>query len=473
MFAAAILVGCLASNVNVATPRDSSSPASSASSLPADQTADIARDAYIYAYPLILMEFTRRVGTNVADTKNFGKAPMDVFANAPAFPDANFTDVVRPNADTLYSTLWFDVSNEPLIVRVPDSGGRYYLLPMLDMWSDIFASTGARTTGTGPQLLAITGPNWRGTLPEGVIAVRSPTAFGWILGRTQTNGKADYAAVRQFQAALAPTPLSRWGKPLTATSAPIETAWDSTTPPVDQVENLSPAAFFTLFHELVQANPPHANDYPILHRMQRIGIDPAKPFAFDKLSPDVQRALTTAKPEALGKIKTYFTTLGAPSGGWRTNQRGLGTYGTDYLTRATVAFAGLGANVVEDAIYPTAITDADGKPFSSDNRYVLHFDKGNIPPARAFWSLTMYDERQLFTANPIDRFAIGDRDKLKANADGSIDIYIQRDSPGKDKESNWLPAPTKGAFTMNLRLYWPKTSALDGSWLPPGVRRVN
>jgi hypothetical protein len=140
----------------------------------------------------------------------------------------------------------------------------------------------------------------------------------------------------------------------------------------------------------------------------------------------------------------------------------IGTYGTDYLHRAGVAYGGYGANAIQDALYPTAFADADGKPFSSDKRYVLHFAKDQTPPVRAFWSLTMYDERQLFTANPINRFAIGDRDKLIFNGDGSLDLYIQRESPGKDKESNWLPAPKSGAFTMNLRLYWPKIEATNG-----------
>lgn len=159
--------------------------------------------------------------------------------------------------------------------------------------------------------------------------------------------------------------------------------------------------------------------------------------------------------------------------GWQTNVTAIGTYGTDYLHRAGVAYGGYGANVIEDALYPTAFADADGKPFSSDKRYLLHFAKDQTPPVRGFWSLTMYDERQLFTANSIDRYAIGDRDKLTFNTDGSLDLYIQSESPGKDREANWLPAPKSGSFTMNLRLYWPKAEATNGSWAPPPVNRVD
>jgi hypothetical protein len=184
------------------------------------------------------------------------------------------------------------------------------------------------------------------------------------------------------------------------------------TPPTEQVEKMTPAAYFSLFAELTKFNPPHAHDYPILDQMRRIGIEPGKTFDFASASPEVQRALTEAGPAALKKIKAQFLRAGVANAGWRTNLSAVGTYGADYLSRAGVAFAGLGANTIEDAVYPTAVTDADGKPFSSDNRYVLHFDKNQLPAVRGFWSLTMYNEKQAFAANPIDRYAIGDRDKL-------------------------------------------------------------
>jgi hypothetical protein len=422
--------------------------AATPATLPPDQIGELATNAYIYAYPLIMMEITRRVSTNFADASQFGKAPMNQFGSVPAFPDATFTDVVRPNADTLYSIVWFDVSQEPLLISVPDSGGRYFLLEMLDMWTEVFASPGKRTTGTNAQLLAIAGPGWHGDLPAEAMLIKSPTAIGWIIGRTQTNGKVDYDAVHKFQAGLVATPLSQCAKPYRPPPGKINPDWDTKRSPTEQVEKLSPAAYFSLFTELTKLNPPHANDYPILHQLARMGIEPGKPFAFDKASPEIQRALTEAGPAALKKIKAYFLKAGEEHEGWRTNLTEVGTYGADYLARAGVAYAGLGANTIEDAVYPTAITDIDGKPFSSDNRYVLHFDKDQIPQVRGFWSLTMYNEKQAFAANPIDRYAIGDRDKLAFNPDGSLDLYIQRESPGKDRESNWLPAPASGPFTM-------------------------
>jgi hypothetical protein len=453
-------------------PANAQARASMSAALPSDQSGEAAINAYIYAYPLILMEITRRVSTNVADTRQFARAPMNQFANVPAFPDATYTDVVRPNVDTLYSLMWFDVSQEPLLISVPDSGTRFYLLQMCDMWTDVFDSPGKRTTGTSAQVLAIAGPGWQGQLPAEATLIYSPTAIGWIIGRTQTNGKADYDAVHKFQAGLITTPLSQWGKPYQPPTGKINPNVDMRTPTVDQVERLSPGAYFSLFAELTKLNPPHANDYPILHQMRRIGIEPGKPFAFDRASPEIQRALTEAGPPAFKKIKARISKAGVPSAGWRTNLTAIGTYGADYLSRAFVAYVGLGSNTIEDAVYPTAIADAEGKPFSSDSRYILHFNKDQVPPVRAFWSLTMYNEKQLLAANPIDRFAIGDRDKLAFNADGSLDLYIQRESPGRDKEPNWLPAPASGSFTMNMRLYWPKAEVLDGTWSPPGVTQV-
>lgn len=447
-------------------------PLASAHSLSKQEAQEIAVDAYVYAYPLVMMELTRRISTNVPAPIG-SKAPMNTFVHLVAFPDATFTDVVRPNADTLYSLLWFDVSKEPLLIKVPDSGGRYYLLEMTDMWTDVFASPGTRTTGTGEQLLALAGPGWQGELPPGADLIRTPTATGWIIGRTQTNGATDYDNVHKFQAGLSATPLSAWGTDYKPPRLAVNPEWDMKTPPVEQVDKLAPEGFFALYAELTKANPAHANDYPILHRMRRLGIESGKAFSMASLSPAAQEAVQSAWPEARKRIVDTAPKSGVLVNGWRINLTAVGTYGADYLHRAAVAYFGLGANTVEDAVYPTAFTDVDGEPMLSDNRYIIHFDKDQIPPVNAFWSVTMYNEKQAFAANPINRYAIGDRDKLQFNQDGSLDIYVQRDSPGADKESNWLPAPANGNFTMNMRLYWPKPAVLDGSWMPPRAHKSN
>jgi hypothetical protein len=440
---------------------------------PQDEAAEIAADAYVYAYPLVLMDVTRRVLTNsVAPDARTGRgAPVNQFAHLRLLLDATFTDVVRANADTLYSSLWFDVRREPLVVRVPDSRGRYYLLQLLDAWADVFASLGKRTTGTGPQTFAIAGPGWAGEpLPAGVELIRSPTAVGWMVGRTQTDGTADYAAVHAFQDGMTATPLSAWGTDYRPPRGNVHP--DFRWPPAAQVAEMDAAAFFGRFAELTRHNPPHANDHPILARMRRLGLVPGVPFDLASIDITARAALEAAVPVALERITGWFARGREPVNGWRMLGPPVGTYGTAYLDRAGVSYVALGANVPEDSIYPTAIVDADGEAFDSAGRYELRFAGHEVPPARAFWSLTLYDDRQLFADNPIGRYSVGDRDDLRYSEDGSLTLYVQRDTPGAGKESNWLPAPKSGGFSLSLRLFWPRAEALDGRWQPPAVRRV-
>jgi hypothetical protein len=433
---------------------------------------EIAMEAYIYAYPLVLMELTRRVFTNVAQPDAHGHAPMNRFGHKQAFPDPSFTEVVRPNADTLYSMLWFDVSKEPLMIHVADAADRYYLLEIMDMWTDVFASPGTRTTGSGAQTFAIRGPKWMGPIPRGAAEIRSPTEQGWILGRTQTNGKADYDAVHRFQSRLVAKPYSDYGDGAPPRKGEVHPDIDMSAP-AGQVEKLDAGAFYSIFARTARANPPHGNDYPILARMARLGLEPGRAFDIGSIEQVARTALNDTAPLALPKIKTALLKTARVVNGWMMTDPPIGTYGTDYLRRAAIAYFGLGANLAEDAAYPCMLTEADGTPLDSAKRYVLHFDKGQTPPARAFWSLTLYNERQFFADNPINRYAIGDRDKLVFNADGSLDLYIQRESPGDGKDANWLPAPASGPFSLNLRIYWPRPEVLDGTWKPPALQRAS
>ncbi|MAB14971.1 DUF1254 domain-containing protein [Parvibaculum sp.] len=449
-----------------------------ASPLDADMAQEIAVDAYIYAFPLVVAEISRRVLTNVRPDRGGNSlqvsAPMNRFAHMRQFPDDSFSAVVRPNADTLYSALWFDVSEEPLVISVPDSGGRYYLLPMMDMWTHVFAAPGSRTTGTHAQTFAIVGPDWQGDLPSGVKAYRAPTPVGWMIGRTQTNGVEDYEAVRAFQAGIEAVPLSAWGGAAYEPPAPAFDPELDMTAPSDQVFAMDAATFFGLFAKLLRRNPPHVDDHPMLDRLARIGLVPGQGLDMESLSPEVRAAIEAAPALGREKIGVAMFRTGNLVNGWRLIAHPMGTYGTDYMRRAVIAYFGLGAVPVEDAVYPSAWTQEDGNPFDSATKYVMHFEPEQIPPARAFWSLTMYNEKQLFAANPIDRFAIGDRDKLHFNADGSLDLYIQRDQPSEpERQANWLPAPASGSFSMNLRVYWPKPDVLDGIWAPPPVTRLD
>jgi hypothetical protein len=436
-------------------------------SLSDDETGDIAAEAYVYAYPMVLMEMTRRVMTNVARPTERG-APINQFYHMRSVPDASFTDVVRPNADTLYSSMWFDVEKEPLLVSVPDSGGRYYLMPMLDMWTDVFASPGKRTTGTRAQTFAIVAPGWTGTLPEGVREIRAPTAQGWLIGRTQVNGKLDYPAVHNFQDQITAVPLSAYGKDYAPPVSKVDASLDMSAP-AEQVAKMSPQEFLEVFTEATKKNPPHANDYPMLARMHRIGIAPGQPFDFARAPPEVQAALKAAPEAAKSRIDEAVARGSRIVNGWALPLNPIGTYGTDYAKRAGIARFGLGANTLEDAFYPSAGGKISAVPLDSDKRYVIRFPRGALPPARAFWSVSVYDERQTFPANPIDRFALGDRDPLVFGADGSLELYLQRQSPGPEREANWLPTPREGPFSVTMRLYWPKREATDGTWKPPEV----
>lgn len=428
----------------------------------------IAEEMFVYGYPLVLMEVTRRRATNVA-TATRGRAPMNAFNHARTFPDHRFTAIVRPNADTLYSSLWYDVAREPLIVDVPDSEGRYYVLTVLDMWTDQFCATGTRTTGNKAQRLAFVGAGWRGELPADANVIHCPTVQGWLLGRAQTNGASDFANVHRFQAGFAANPLSRLGSNTLPDPPPVDPNVDIATPPPMQVEALTPRAFVDLLTRAMAVNVPHPNDYPILHRMRHLGIEAGNLFGEARVPAQIGDALNAAWPIALNRIKRPRRDASSHGNGWRIGLTTMGSYGTDYARRAAVAYFGLGAVGVEDAVYPGCFADSEGKPFDSGSRYRMHFGKDDLPPARAFWSLTMYDARQYFAENPIGRHAIGDRDALTYNADGSLDLYLQRESPGAQRESNWLPTPAQGKFSLNLRLYWPEVRVLDGAWFPPPV----
>lgn len=454
----------------VAAQAPAASPAAPA--LAPAEALRIAVEGYVYLYPLVTMEVTRKQLTNVEAGKVFGRGPMNAFSHMRSYPDAEMRAVVRPNFDTLYSSAWLDLSKEPLVVSSPDTKGRYFLLPMLDMWSDVFAVPGKRTSGTAPASWALAAPGWKGTLPAGVQRIDAPTSFVWIIGRTQTNGPKDYDAVHEVQNGYTITPLSRWGRPALPVPAPVDPSVDMTTPPLVQVNTMPAAKFFGLGAELMKANPPHATDWSTLARLRRIGFEPGKPFDLASLPRETREAVEKAPAEALSLLKAKLPTLARVANGWQMNTDTMGVYGNYYVKRAIVAMVGLGANQPEDAVYPLNLVAADGKPVVGTHRYVLHFSKDELPPADAFWSATMYDAEGFQVPNPINRFAIGDRDPLKYNADGSLDILIQHDSPGPEQESNWLPAP-KGVCGITLRLYAPRPQALDGRWNPPAIRVVD
>ena len=433
-------------------------------------------EAYIYGYPLVTMEMTRRVMTNVAKPEGT-RAPMGQFVRMREYPSAAFRDVTAPNADTLYTTAWIDVGKEPWVLSLPDAHDRYYLFPMLDGWTDVFQVPGKRTTGTGPQTYAITGPGWKGKLPKGVKQYKSPTAIVWLLGRIYCSGTPeDYAAVHKLQDEISLVPLSAYGKPYTPQPGTVNPAIDMKTAVREQVNALTADEYFTLLAKLLKDNPPAAADKPMLKKMAKLGIIPGKPFDSSKLGPVAKDAFFDLPKIANEKIMLWLKEGILASdmkleNGWLFTTK-TGIYGTNYIQRALITAIGLGANRPQDAVYPTSEGPSILSKYTGEKRYVLHFNKGELPPAKGFWSLTMYDKDYFFVLNPINRQSISARENLKANADGSVDLYIQNESPGPDKESNWLPAP-KDQFILMMRLYWPdekSPSILNGTWKIPQVK---
>jgi hypothetical protein len=350
---------------------------------------------------------------------------------------------------------------------------------MLDGWTNVFQVPGTRTTGTKAQKYAITGPGWSGTLPAGVTEYKAPTSLVWILGRIYCTGTPeDYKAVHALQDQFSVVPLSSYGKPYKPEPGTVDPAIDMKTAVREQVNAMDGAAYFKLFAELLKANPPATEDAPMVAKLAKIGVVPGQDFDAAKLEPAVAKGIADATKPAQDLIMGWLK-AGIAAGdlklenGWLFTTK-TGVYGTSYLQRALITAIGLGANRPEDAVYPTSEGPDIVKKYNGANKYVMRFAKGELPPVNGFWSLTMYDAGYFFVDNPLNRYTLSQRNKLKANADGSIDLYIQHESPGKDKESNWLPAPSD-QFILMMRLYWPKDkspSILDGSWKIPEVKEV-
>jgi hypothetical protein len=426
----------------------------------------MALDAYIYGYPLVLMDVTKNI--MLANGSR-----LNQFLNERSFPNPQYTTIVRPNVDTLYSMAWLNLSKEPVVLCVPNTHNRYYLMEFLDAWTNVFASFGARTTGTRPGAYAITGPKWNGMLPEGIIRIEAPTNTVWVIGRTQTNGPKDYPIVHAIQDQYTLVPLSCWGK--------LDTQYKRDTEinqlhinPADQVANMNAAAFFQIMMKAMHKNPPWIKDPTMYRKLAALGLVPDKGFVFFNLNPSAEHALELAVYYGPRVIEAEASKkyIQNNNDGWALLINDIGFYGTDYLQRAVVAMTGIGANLPRDSIYASAFTDINKIPLAGYNDYIIRFEAGLFPPVNAFWSITVYNDKGYLVENPIKRYAISPHlNKLTYNADGSLDIFIGNVSPGKNRIANWLPAP-KGSFNLILRMYWPKQSVLNGQWKPPGIIRI-
>lgn len=446
----------------------------SAQSVSDQEVNEIAKDAYVYAYPMMLEYMTMRQSQNYAEpTGIVTQSPFNQFTHAREFTPVDLNAVVRPNQDTLYSSAGLDLSTEPLVLSVPATD-RYFMLPLLSLWSDVFAVPGTRTTGRNvARNFLLVAPNWRGTAPVGSDVIRSPTRYVFIIGRTQTNGQADYDAVHKVQAGYKITPLSAWGKGnYVPPKGKVDPSIDMKTPPPVQVDRMDAATYFGRFAELLKDNPPSPVDYPMIHRLERLGFRVGQSFNLNAQSASIKQAFTRAVVDGNALVLAEGKKAGGEGvRGWAYTTRS-GAYGVDYLYRAAIAQCCLGENLAQDAVYPSISTDSKGRPLEGGSTYVLHFEKGKLPPVNGFWSVTAYDKDGYFIPNALNRQALGDGSSLVSNADGSVDLFMQAESPGKDKQANWLPVAAGQPFNLMMRLYWPREEVLKGAWTPPLLKKA-
>lgn len=457
----------LATGAAVQAPGGQALEANALNSSIENDSYTIGVQAYIYGLAPVIMQRTEELFTT---TPGPGHAPVNQFGCVTELATPTNSIIVSPNADTLYSSAWLELGPEPVILHVPDTGGRYYVMQLLDAYTNTFNSVGRRTTGTGEGNYAIVGPDWNGSLPAGVSEIRSPTDTVWIVGRILVNGYDDLSNATALQSQFTLTPVSRLGSSPAPAQNQTLADFKRYAPAPDAQEEL---AFFEDLRVALLNNPPPKDEAALMSLFGNIGLrQTTTPYGSD-LDPAIVRGLTRALKDGQQIGTEAWTNAPAKKiNGW-TFMTNIGKYGTDYLTRAAVAEGGLGANLPEEAVYPKAQTDSDGTPLNGGSRYVMHFANGNLPPVDAFWSLTAYNaSTYMLVPNPIFRYAIGDRTQgLQYNPDGSLDIYIQADAP-EGKESNWLPAP-EGNFYLILRMYQPKPDVLGGTYQIPPVRKVS
>ena len=432
----------------------------------------IAEEAYIYGFPMV-MNYGIVYEGFIDKTSSQYKGPFNQLYNTARLFTPKDTAIVTPNSDTPYSFFCADLRAEPVVFTVPEiEKGRYYCVQLVDFYTFNYGYVGSRTTGNKAGSYMIAGPSWKGDKPEGIDKVfRCETEFTLAIYRTQLFNPADIENVKKVQAGYKLQTLSGFLKK-PAPPAAAEVKW----PKIDK--KLADRDPFAYLNFLLQFCPPVGAadvEKPLRARFAKIGIKAGKPFAVDKLTADQKTELEMGVKSGLATIKKARESFGKDENGWRVATRGIGDrsdYKGDWTLRAGVAMVGIYANDPAEAVYPVLSTDSEGnKPDCSKKRYTLTFPKGQLPPVNAFWSVTMYDAKtQLLVENPINRYLINSPmlPDLKKNDDGSLTLYIQKDSPGKDKESNWLPAPD-GPIYLVMRLYWPKEEALNGKWKPPAV----
>lgn len=439
-----------------------------------DKPEDIATFAYLWGYPLITVQRSFDYFTNPNTPQVVGQGPANEMNCATELVNASFKDIVSPNDDTLYCQSWMDLSKEPLVLHVPSIQDRYITFEFLDAYTNDYNYLGTRASGATEGTYLIAGPNWDGQVPEDMTKIWTPTNLAWLINRILVKGDSDLPNVHAIQDKMSLTPLSLFEGNTTINKTPTAPETNvSSQVPIKPQPALIPTTGIKLYDELGQAmanNPLNPPDPGLLAKFASIGIGPGKTPSVEA-NDTIKTALETGIQEGEKLIDARIADIGTLVNGWSYNTQ-TGVYGTDYLTRAAITKLGFGANIPQEALYPTSQTDGQGNPYNGTNNYIITFGPEQTPPVDAFWSITMYNEEKYFYDNPINRYSVGKyTEGLKTNEDGSLDIYIQNQNPGSDKESNWLPSPPNG-FYMILRMYLPEEQVLNGTWTPPPVELV-
>ena len=415
-----------------------------------------------YAYPLVIM----KISQDMMFTVPFRPASHpNHFIHFKRLAMPKNRAVVLGNRNTLYSVGWVDLSKGPVRFEIPDMGERYYVMPLLDAWTNTFRSLGSRTTGQDPQKYLLVNASWQGQAPDGYEVIICPTNMVWITGRIQADNPEDAVAAGIVQSAYrlqTDQQAMGNGDPF-ADFVPTYQAVE-VKKPVPFTLQMTPEAFYDEFLKQWASNPSPEQDVPMLALLAKAGLQTGRTFA--SLPAETQQLLADGMATKQKGYLAAFYQGDKQEAAWTFNREQMGTWDTNYQRRAYWAMWGLGANLVEDAVYGVSQLDASLQPLDGGSTYKLHFDADDIPPTNAFWSVTAYDIDGYLEANDQHRYSLGSNHKLNYNADGSVDIYLSNKRPANESY-NWVPSP-QAQFKVLLRIYWPKPEALDGSWeLPP------
>jgi hypothetical protein len=441
-----------------------------AMSTTAKQAYTMGVQAYIWGYPMVVMQRSRDAMTEGGDApvtadvfNKSGKlfAPVNQVASAWGMLGPKFSAVQSGNADTLYSVTWYDSSEEPYVLHLPNAAGRYYTYQFIDAWTNNYHYASTRTMGSQDQTYALVAPGWTGKLPKDVTRVDCPNPTGFVIGRWYVADQSDVSAVNALQRKVTMTPLSKYGTTYTPPKVPVVAATDYS----------GDLGFFEQLGDTLAINGAPAADNGLLGLLGTIGLSIDHGFDSSGLSDDDKQALKRAATDGKAVLAAASAGLGTEVNGWQLAPVLDEYFGTDYMTRGAIGHQAMFENTPIEAYYPSVFIDLDGKVLDgSKGNYTMRFEKGKTPPVGAFWSTSMYDaKKRLMVDNSISRYKIGSADDLTVADDGSTTLYIQAESPGKEHEGNWLPAP-KEPFYMLFRMYLPDIEILNGQYHLPGIK---